>query len=199
VSEQHFSLPDGWRLECGNTRTVIHRLPIKPTPHFRAPTVSVRKRSVRSGFHGEALGEESLRRDASVRRATRGTDPFSLESRTPVVRSADLLGLRLDELVESQAKERPREGCALPSTRSAIHRTTRSGADRPARSSPLSGSLTSSGLNHRIDASRAATPPLGAFVDQPRSGPDAVSIRLGRVVEDVCPDHPQRPRSASAM
>jgi len=173
--------------------------PSSPPRAFARQRFPSRKRPVRSSFQEEALGEESLRRAASVRRATRGTDPFSLESRIPVVRSANLLGLRLDELVESQAKERPREGCALPSTRSAIHRTTRSGADRPARSSPLSGSLTSSGLNHRIDASRAATPPLGAFVDQPRSGPDAVSIRLGRVVEDVCPDHPQRPRSASAM
>jgi hypothetical protein len=172
VSEQHFSLPDGWRIECGNTRTVIHRLPIKPTPRFRAPTVSFRERPVRSTSRGRALREESLRRDrASVRRAQREERTVLVREPAPVVRSADLLGLRLDELVESQAKERPREGRALPSTRSAIHRATRSGADRPARSSPLSGSLTSSGLNHRIDASRAATPPLGAFVDQSRSGP----------------------------
>lgn len=175
--------------------------PSSPPRAFARRRFPSANRSVRSNSLGRALGEESLRRDrASVRRAQREDRTRSRErAGSPVVRSADLLGLRLDELVESQAKERPREGCALPSTRSAIHRATRSGADRPARSSPLSGSLTSSGLNHRIDASRAATPPLGAFVDQSRSGPDAVSIRLGRVVEDVCPDHPQRPRSASAM
>jgi len=44
-----------------------------------------------------------------------------------------------DEIAESQERERPREGCALPSTRSAIHRTARSGADRPARSHPSRG------------------------------------------------------------
>jgi len=47
---------------------------------------------------------------------------------SPLPGARTLAGVRVDELMESPAKVRPREGRALPSTRSAIDRMARPGA-----------------------------------------------------------------------